>query len=382
MPRYWTINGRFLTQKLTGVQRYGREIVRALDDLVRDGHPLTRDLRLELLVPGITAALPELSSIPIRRTGGLKGHLWEQIALPLYAKGGVLSLCNTSTVFRSKQIVCIHDLNIVEFPASYSRQFRMLYRVLLPLVAHRAVAVTTVSRFSRAQLMRHHVAQGYKVAVVPNGHEHVWEWAPQTSQACAAVDSSTVMVIGSPAPHKNVGLLLALADDLATHGIRLAVAGSLDAKVFAHEIGRGSENVAWLGYLSDDELADALSRCLCLAFPSFVEGFGLPPLEAMARGCPVVVSDRTSLPEVCGNAALYASPEHAQEWLRAFLSLRRDLELRADLIRRGLLQASSFSWRRSAELYLEAMARADEVFETNGASSASLLDDWQIRSVT
>ena len=69
----------------------------------------------------------------------------------------------------------------------------MLYRVLLPLVARRAVAVTTVSSFSQAQLARHRVTQADKVAVVPNGHEHVWEWAPQTSPACAAVDSRTVM---------------------------------------------------------------------------------------------------------------------------------------------------------------------------------------------
>jgi glycosyltransferase involved in cell wall biosynthesis len=174
------------------------------------------------------------------------------------------------------------------------------------------------------------------------------------------------MLIGSPAPHKNLGLLLGLAKDLVKNGIRIAVAGSLDSKVFSCAADRGLESVIWLGYLTDDELAAALARCLCLAFPSYVEGFGLPPLEAMARGCPVVVSNRTSLPEVCGAAALYASPERPREWLDAFLSLRRNPNLRGELIRSGFRQAGRFSWRRSAELYLEAMAQSDGLYPQNG----------------
>jgi glycosyltransferase involved in cell wall biosynthesis len=168
------------------------------------------------------------------------------------------------------------------------------------------------------------------------------------------------MVIGSLAPHKNIGMLLGLADDLARHGIRIAVAGSRDPKVFASSgFTQSGQNVIWLGRLSDGELAEALARCLCLAFPSFVEGFGLPPLEAMARGCPVVVSDQTSLPEVCGEAALYASPYEPERWLDALVMLKSHPRMRAELVERGLDRARLYSWRRSAELYLEAMARSD-----------------------
>jgi hypothetical protein len=109
MPRYWTINGRFLTQGVTGVQRYAREIVSALDDLLTEGHPLGDQLDLELLAPVSDVAVPPLRSIGTRQVGPLAGHLWEQLALPFHARGGILSLCNTSTILRRRQVVCIHD---------------------------------------------------------------------------------------------------------------------------------------------------------------------------------------------------------------------------------------------------------------------------------
>ena len=117
MSRNWTINGQFLTQNVTGVQRYAREILRALDAHLNEGHPLARGLRLELLVPQSNTSIPPLKCITVRKAGAaLSGHLWEQIALPLRARNGILSLCNTSTVFSRKQIVCIHDLNTLAYP--------------------------------------------------------------------------------------------------------------------------------------------------------------------------------------------------------------------------------------------------------------------------
>ena len=97
----------------------------------------------------------------------------------------------------------------------------------------------------------------------------------------------------------------------------------------------------------------------CLAFPSFTEGFGLPPLEAMALGCPVIATDRASLPEICGEAALFASPTDPEAWFRQLIRLRSSASLRAQLVAKGRLRAKLFSWAKSAELYLELMARAD-----------------------
>jgi glycosyltransferase involved in cell wall biosynthesis len=111
--------------------------------------------------------------------------------------------------------------------------------------------------------------------------------------------------------------------------------------------------------LPDEELAALLRDSLCLAFPSLAEGFGIPPLEAMALGCPVVASDRASLPEVCGDAALYASATDPEAWHSSFIRLHCDAKLRADLISRGEARARRFSWRASAELYLQTMMQLD-----------------------
>jgi glycosyltransferase involved in cell wall biosynthesis len=162
-----------------------------------------------------------------------------------------------------------------------------------------------------------------------------------------------------------------MADRLKAAGLRVAVAGLSDSRVFASaDLHASADNIAWLGRLADNELAALLLDSLCLAFPSFVEGFGLPALEAMALGCPVVASDRASLPEICGDAALYASPTSADDWHAAFVRLHGDHALRAGLIAKGKARALRFSWRQSAELYLQAMARADGVLPAEVAEKA------------
>ncbi len=361
MARFWSINGRFLTQPLSGVQRYAQEITRALDALISDGHPLAKDLSLELLVPpGLMRPLP-LKAISPRRAGKSGGHAWEQLVLPRTPRGGLISLGNAGPVAARKHIVCVHDVNTRLYPASYSAQFRALYRVLLPALGRSAARVATVSHFSADQLAAFGIARRRKMAVIPNGHEHVLSWQPQHSMKTEkAAGRGTILVLGSPAPHKNVHMLLDMADDLAATGLQLAIAGAADPNVFSKGTPRfNAPNVFWLGSISDDELAALFADCLCLAFPSFTEGFGLPALEAMARGCPVVSTDRASLPEVCGDAALYAAPTDPAAWLAHFRRLKADADLRAELIEKGHAQARRFRWRKSAALYLRLMARLD-----------------------
>jgi glycosyltransferase involved in cell wall biosynthesis len=356
MTGKWSINGRFVSQPVTGVQRYAHEIVRALDQQLADGHVLAKKLAVELIVPG-NADAPLLRAIPVRRIGHSIGHGWEQTVLPMAARSGLLSLCNTGPVALRKHIVCIHDVNTRACPDSYSFAFRTLYRGLHPALGRTARRVATVSDYSAQQLARYGIAAGEKIIVVPNGHEHALRWKVEHSAATrAAAGRNTIVIIGSPAPHKNLRLIVGLADKLAASGLRVAVAGMSDDRVFSGgQPQPASRSVLWLGRLRDEELAALLGDSLCLAFPSLAEGFGLPALEAMALQCPVVVSDRASLPEVCGDAALYASPLDGDAWLACFMRLR-DEGLRAELIAKGKKRASVYSWRKSAELYLQAMS--------------------------
>jgi len=359
--RHWTINGRFLTQPVTGVQRYARAIVVSLDKHLAQGHPLGRDLELEIVAPPCAENDLGLGRIGFRRAGRGSGHLWEQIELPRAARGGLLSLCNVGPLAAHNQILCIHDVNPRLAPQSYSRAFRTFYRVLLPALGATAARVATVSQFSAEQIVDFGIAPKGKITVIPNGREHALRWSARHSAATQAIaGSQTILVVGSPAPHKNVAMLMGLAADLAAAGLQLAVIGSLDARVFSsRQSGDPPANVRLLGRLADGEIAALLKDCLCLAFPSFTEGFGLPPLEAMTLGCPVVVSDRASLPEICADAALYAPPDQPRRWLEHFIELGRNAALREELSRRGRVAAERFSWQSSAELYLRAMAEID-----------------------
>jgi glycosyltransferase involved in cell wall biosynthesis len=360
LVRHWAINGRFASQSITGVQRYAHEIVGMLDRLLTDNASLADGLDVELLVPPGTTA-PELDAIRVRTVGRIGGHAWEQAVLPVHARGGLISLCNTGPVLHRNQIVCIHDLSTRVCPQSYSRPFRALYRVLMPALGRTARAVFTVSEYSAGELDRFGVRPLQGISVAPNGHEHALRWVPAHSERTRRVATrDTVVLLGSPAPHKNAGLVVGLSERLARAGLRIAVVGAADPRVFSTAISeRDGAGVEWLGRVSDGELTALLQDCLCLAFPSLTEGFGLPALEAMAVGCPVVASDRASLPEVCGDAALYAPPDDADAWFDRLIELHASPRRRADLIARGKAQASRYRWSQSAGRYLLAMAEAD-----------------------
>jgi glycosyltransferase involved in cell wall biosynthesis len=367
--RIWNINGRFLSQPQTGVQRYASEIVRALDVCLSQNRDLRDRIDLQILVPPDHQHSLKLDTITSQIVDGYTGHAWEQLTLPRAATGGLVSLCNTGPLTYRHQILCVHDANTWSAPASYSLPFRLLYRALQPKLCRQVRLVTTVSSFSAAELERFQIADPAQIVVVPNGHEHVLRWHPQHTPATSAASGpDTIVIVGSQAPHKNVGLLLGLADRLAEIGLRIAVVGGSDPRIFSgSDKGADAANVVWLGRIGDDSMAALLRDSLCLCFPSLTEGFGLPALEAMALGCPVISTDRASLPEVCGNAALYASPIDPGAWIEQLGRLKSNARLRAELVERGRNQARRFSWLASAQHYLQLM----DVCDSAGALKAT-----------
>lgn len=350
------INGRFLTQPMTGVQRYAMNVTRAMSAALA-----ARGERAPLLSVPDTED-PLLAGTPLRTVGPAGGHAWEQLILPRAWPGPLLNLCNTAPALKADQVVCIHDANVFNAPESYSASFRTFYRTLQPLLARRAARIATVSAFSAGQIANHLSVRASDIVVLPNGHEHVHAWDPrQAVRAPASLNRDAdglerpfVLALGSRARHKNLDLLLKLAPALGELGLDLVVAGG-QASIYAAEALQRGENVRHLGFVTDHDLAYLMERALCLAFPSLTEGFGLPALEAMARGCPVVSTDRASLPEICGSAALLAPPDRPERWIAQIRALASSPDLRSDLIGRGRAQAALFSWQASAQGYLDLM---------------------------
>ena len=369
--RQWSVNGRFLTRNATGVDRYAQEILRAMDALIREGHPLTAGLKLDILCPArAVQALPSVN-IPIRLLPNAPGHIWEQFILPGYVRGGLLSLCNTGPLALKRQIVCIHDLNSRITPDSYGLMFRAVYRVLVPVLGRRAAQIVTVSRFSQKTIGQFGVRPADEIEVIHDGYEHVLKWDADRSPLNGAdLPRPFVLLVGSKAPHKNAAIIYSIAADLAERGIYILATGGEDAKVYASEhSGQLPTNVRHLGRVNDDDLSFLYQRALCLVFPSRTEGFGLPVLEAMALGCPVVSSDAASLPEVCGEAVLYASPDEAAAWLAAVGRLAAEPMLGENLAGAGQKRSKAFSWRQGAEKYLELMFAVDRGTRDPGRSS-------------
>lgn len=357
--RSWAINGRFLTQRMTGVQRYAYEIVAALDAILSQNGDLADRLPMRIILPPGAEAIPGLSKIGVCRTSFGSGHAWDQLGLPLYVGAGLLSLGNLGPVITRNHIVCIHDANTFVHPESYSRTFGLAYRTLLPLVGRRASRVATVSRFSADMLVKHGVCRPEKIFIAPNGHEHVLRWDASKARIplLNAVQRPYVLLLGSVAKHKNVEVILKQAPGLDAAGIDIVIAGGASSIFSVGGSDLQQSNIHHAGYVSDHDLAALYEGALCLAFPSKTEGFGIPLLEAMARGCPVISSNVASLVEVGGDAVIYVAPNRGDGWREAIIGLSQNKTLRETLAAQGSKRAAVFSWSRSAQIYLDEILR-------------------------
>lgn len=348
-PVAFAVNGRFLSQPMTGVQRYARNILSAMDAQLPDtGRSAT------VLAPNQPSESLDLHAMKFQIAGPMSGHAWEQLILPARWSGRLLNLCNTAPAMKADQLVCIHDASVFTAPQSYSAAFRRVYQTLQPHLARRSARITTVSANAAGQIAKHLPIAASEIAILPNGHEHALAWRPELATCATAIDAERpfVLAAGSRARHKNLRLLIDCAPALAEMGLDLVIAGG-GAGIFANENLPSSGNVKLIGRVTDHDLAYLMDRALCLAFPSWTEGFGLPIVEAMARGLPVVSSDRASMPEVCGEAALLAPPDDAAAWIARFRELKNSPDLRNDLKGRGFEQVKKFSWKNSAAGYLD-----------------------------
>jgi glycosyltransferase involved in cell wall biosynthesis len=300
------------------------------------------------LIGELAALAPERYRVVAPRPGLAHGagHAWEQFALPVLTRSDALvySPANLAPVaLGSRNVVVIHDAAALRHPEWYGRGYVAYQRALLPLLARRSAVVITVSEWSRGELVDVLGASPDRVVVVPNGVEE--RFSPD------AVPSSPrerpyVLTVGTRIARKNLAALDRAAAALDAIGVDLVAAGSGRGYMRAE----GGVSVQALGYVPDAELPGLYAGAVALAMPSLYEGFGLPVLEAMAAGTPVVAAERAALPETCGGAAVLIDPEDPDALSEALVQVVTDSDLSSSLRTRGLERARAFTWRRAAEL--------------------------------
>lgn len=355
MTRF-ALNGRFLTQALTGVQRFATELTAAMDALAGEGAwPTTR-----VLVPRGTAAPPALRHLEVAEVGRLRGQAWEQAELPRAARGAfLLNLGNTAPILAGRhQAVVIHDAGVFDTPESYSLPFRAWYRLLHRALARSGARIVTVSEFSRARIAARLGLDPARIGVMPEGAEHILR-APADAAVLARhrlTPRRYALAVGSRAAHKNLDALRGAAALLASRGLVLAAVGAADPAVFRPAAGAEGEGAVALGRVGDAELRALYENALCLVFPSRYEGFGLPPVEAMLCGCPVLAARSGAVPEICGDAALWFDAADPGSLAAALRRLLDEPGLAETLRAHGLARAQSFTWRRAAETLLRLLA--------------------------
>jgi glycosyltransferase involved in cell wall biosynthesis len=349
MPSF-SFNGRFLHAKPTGVQRVASNIIRTLDTALSAG--MHTPLSFDILTPkGPRQPLP-LQGIEVRESGNSSGQLWEQVELPLApTRGRLINLCNAAPLFVPSAATMIHDGQVYITPESYSPGFAAWYRFSQPRICARAQVVLTVSEFSKRILVENHVASEDRIVVIHNGVDHVLD-VPSTPDALpelGLVEFEYVVVFANFQKHKNFELILRLWALGDLDRTKLVVIGDVDwDRIKQHYQLDPIRDVLLAGRRPDGAVRALLENAACLVFPSTTEGFGLPPLEAMLLGCPVVAAPMGAVPEVCGAVATYADAGAPEAWRAAILDhIRRgrDPEQQAALRR----HASTFTWKRAVD---------------------------------
>jgi glycosyltransferase involved in cell wall biosynthesis len=353
------INGKFTAQRLTGVQRYAGELVRALDLAVEAGE------RWVLLVPpqGTPPALRHIE-VKVVAAVGPSLHLWEQLALPLAARSGLLlNLAGSAPLLARRQWCTFHDAAVFDHPDVFTPAFRRWYRFHFRWLARHAERLLTVSAHSRRRLALHLGLPEAAIGIVPNGGDHLIGIAedPAVLQRLGLQGCRWFVAVGSESRLKNWPVLLRAWSLLAPPpDLRLVLVGGRNAAVFAGQqpVATGARQMVHAGAATDGELKALLQGAVALVMPSLDEGFGLPPLEAMALGCAAVVADAGALPEVCGDAALYVDPRDPAHIAVALQRCLAEPALREGLAAAGPAHAAALTWRQSAVALRALLAQA------------------------
>ncbi len=370
------IDCRIYSSKFTGIGRYVHELTKRLENL-KDDHEyylFFNKPEFDEYTPPSKRFKKILADAPIY-------SLREQLHFNKILKKETLDLMhfthfNAPILYKRPSIVTIHDLTLSFYPGKKKRSLlhRLAYAFTLRSAVKKAKKVITISQNSKKDLMDLIGTEEDKIEVIYQGVSEKFkkindqERIKKTLKKFNLNNSPFFLYTGVWRSHKNLPNMLKAFKEvlkLTENNIKLVITGKEDphypeVQNMPAELGI-KENVIFPGLVDEDELVDLYNAASIYIFPSLYEGFGLPPLEAMACETPVAASEASSIPEVCGKGnAAYFDPNDYHDMAQVIFALYNDKGMQADLVSRGLLRVGEFSWQTMAELthnlYLECLS--------------------------
>lgn len=330
------INTRSLKKKFNGINTYTEQIV-------------SRIPQTNLLTP--KSNLNPLESI-----------LWEQIILPTQINKNDLlwSPSNTGPIWHHNQVITIHDLSTFDYSVDFSKRFTQYYKFLLPRIAKNSSGIITVSNFSKSRII--------KLLKIPENKIHVTHLGIDKStfkiysenfydqyKIKNSLPELFFLYVGTVSKRKNINYLIdsfKIFNNKSRKKVSLVICGNLGSKsVFSEQKIKiiNDDNIIFINNVSQDSLPLLLGSAYAFIYPSKYEGFGLPPLEAMACGTPVIASNATSLPEILEDAPLYIDPNNTASLTEALLNLANNPSTIKELKNKSILHSKKFDWQITAD---------------------------------
>ena len=337
------INGHFLTQTMTGIQRFSYEMCKALID---NGNEII------LLAPKKISKEYNLKCRVIQ-FGVFSGVIWEHIELPIFLLKNknplLLNFGSPGPIFYSNRIVTVHDISFHIHPEWFSKVYGTYYRLITPIFTRLSKKVITVSEFSKNEIKNWLKIPDDKIVIIYNA---VSESIKKNLSKPSINYGKYILTVASLDPRKNIAMLVEAYEQTGIENeIKLVLAGRsspLFNMKFSEKILSNS-----VGYVSDEELVSLYENAIIFLYPSLYEGFGIPPLEAMSLGCPVILSDIPVFKEIFGDAACYVNPNSSESIRDGILAVLNNESYRKELIIKGFEKAKKYSWKSSAEKLTE-----------------------------
>ena len=318
------INGFFLTNRITGMERFALEILKELDK--------SNPEKYEIVIPAYTKIVPPTKNIQVVYYGNILGKLWVQTSFLWYViknKRTPLTFDSIAPLLRPG-VVCIHDItfkvNKNYFGYSLRSKLSVVWRNLQYLVCIKySPMIITVSEFSKREILNNYKCDKDKIIVIGNGWDHFASVGMSDEIKTNHPDYFTkpyFFSLSSLGENKNLSWILETAKKHPQYNFLIG-GGAINS--YANRFGKEpSANVHFLGYISDETVKYLMKNCKAFLFPSFYEGFGIPPLEALSIGAQIIISNASCLPEIYGTSAHYIDPHHPSDDLDSVLNERVD----------------------------------------------------------